>query len=170
MGINSGNPIASFILGGVDNANVSFNNVDTLYARGKLWALHAGDTWKATNKLSVTYGMRWDVSTPSVERYDNMSFLDPDRAQSGRGRHCRARLAFAGKQVGRCQLWSRHPEKTYYHAFSPRLGIAYSLSPKTVIRSGYGIFYSQAFYPGWNGGVAQDGFNTTQLFRAARAA
>jgi hypothetical protein len=66
--INSGNPIASFILGGVDNANVSFNNVDTLYARGKLWALHAGDTWKATNKLSVTYGMRWDVSTPSIER------------------------------------------------------------------------------------------------------
>ena len=29
------------------------------------------------------------------------------------------------------------------------------------MRAGYGIFYSQAFYPGWNGGIAQDGFNTT---------
>ena len=31
------------------------------------------------------------------------------------------------------------------------MGFAYSLSPRTVVRAGYGIFYSQAFYPGWNG-------------------
>jgi hypothetical protein len=167
LGINSGNPIASFILGGVDNANVSFNNVDTLYARGKLWALHAGDTWKATNKLSVTYGMRWDVSTPSIERYDNMSFLDPTAPNPGAG-GLPGTLAFAGSKWGNASYGRRHPEKTYYHAFSPRLGLAYSLSPKTVIRSGYGIFYSQAFYPGWNGGVAQDGFNTTPTLSSSQ--
>ena len=53
------------MLGAVDNADVTFSNVDTIYARGKLYALHAGDTWKANSKLSVTYGLRWDESTPS---------------------------------------------------------------------------------------------------------
>ena len=159
LGINSGSSMASFLLGYADNASVNFNNVNTLYARGKLFALHAGDTWKATGKLSITYGLRWDVSTPSIEKYDNFSFLDPGGANPGAGGRP-GRLAFAGTKWGDASFGARHPEKTFYHAFSPRLGIAYSLTPKTVIRTGYGIFYSQAFYPGWNGGIAQDGFNT----------
>lgn len=166
LGINSGSSIASFLLGYVDNASVSFNNVDTLYARGKLFALHAGDTWKATSKLSITYGLRWDVSTPSFEKYDNMSFLNPTGANSGAG-GLPGTLAFAGTKWGEASYGSRHPENTFYHAFSPRLGIAWSVTPKTVIRTGYGIFYSQAFYPGWNGGVAQDGFNTNPTFSSS---
>jgi hypothetical protein len=160
LGINSGSSVASFLLGYADNASVNFNNVNTLYARGKLFALHAGDTWKVTSKLSVTYGLRWDVSTPSVEKYDNFSFLDPTGANPGAGGRP-GRLAFAGTKWGNASFGARHPEHTYYHAFSPRIGVAYSLTPKTVIRTGYGIFYSQAFYPGWNGGIAQDGFNTS---------
>ena len=34
------------------------------------------------------------------------------------------------------------------------------MNDKTVVRTGYGIFYAQAFYPGWGGGVTQDGFNS----------
>ena len=60
LGINSGSSVASFLLGYVNNASVSFNNVNTLYARGRLFALRAGDTWKATSKLSITYGLRWE--------------------------------------------------------------------------------------------------------------
>jgi len=160
LGINSGSPVASFLLGAVDNADVTFSQVDTIYARGKLYALHAGDTWKANSKLSVTYGLRWDESTPSYERYDNFSFLDPTAPNPGAG-GLPGTLAFAGTKWGDASFGSRHPENTYYHAFSPRFGLAYSLTPKTVLRSGYGIFFSQAFYPGWNGGIAQDGFNTT---------
>src|SRR5205823_9776522 len=48
--------------------------------------------------------------------------------------------------------------------FGPRLGIAYSFSPKSVVRAGYGIFYAPAFYPGWGGGIAQDGFNAEFAF------
>jgi hypothetical protein len=160
LGINSGNSIASFLLGYVDNASVSFNNVDTIYARGRLFALYGGDTWKATNKLSINYGLRWDVSTPSYEKRDNFSFLDPSGPNPGAGGRP-GRLAFAGNKRGDASFGAHHPEKTYYHAFAPRVGIAYSATPSTVIRAGYGIFYSQAFYPGWNGGIAQDGFNTT---------
>lgn len=40
--------------------------------------------------------------------------------------------------------------------FAPRLGIAYAVTPKTVVRTGYGIFYSQAFHPGWESSIATD--------------
>ena len=160
LGINSGSPIASFLLGYVDNASVSFNNVQTLYARGKLFALYGGDTWKVTNKLSLSYGLRWDVNTPSHEKFDNFSFLDPSGANPEAGGRP-GRLAFAGDQRGEASYGARYPEKIYYHAFAPRVGFAYSATPKTVVRAGYGIFYSQAFYPNWNSGISQDGFNTT---------
>ena len=39
-----------------------------------------------------------------------------------------------------------------YGGFAPRLGAVYALNDKTVLRSGWGIFYMQAFYPGWGGG------------------
>ena len=47
------------------------------------------------------------------------------------------------------------------------MGIAYSVTPKTVVRTGYGIFFTQftqMFYPGWGGGVAQDGFYAIPSF------
>ena len=56
--------------------------------------------------------------------------------------------------------------RKYYKAFGPRIGLAYALNPETVIRAGYGIFYEQAYYPGWNGGIATDGFNETVTFNS----
>ena len=163
LGINSGNPIASFLFGLVDNGNASFNTVNNNYGRAKLWDLHVGDTWKVTPKLSVTYGIRWDVSTPSYEKYDHFTFLDPLGPNSGAG-NLPGRLAYAGSRYRPASFGRRHPEINWYHAFSPRLGIAYALTPRTVIRTGYGIFYNQAFYPGWNSGIGQDGFNFTPSF------
>ena len=54
-----------------------------------------------------------------------------------------------------------YPEQLWNGGFGPRIGLAYALNDKTVIRTGYGIFYTQAFYPGWGGGVDQDGFNSS---------
>jgi hypothetical protein len=162
-GLLSGNPIASFILERVDNANVSFNTVTTIQARGRALSFHAGDTWKATRKLSVTYGLRWDLNTPSFDKYDWFSFLDPYGANPDAG-NLPGRLAFAGTQWGDASFGRRHPENTNYRAFSPRFGLAYSVGPKTVVRAGYGIFYNQAYYPGWGAGISQDGFNFTPSF------
>ena len=52
-----------------------------------------------------------------------------------------------------------YPEKDWYGGFAPRLGAVYSLNDKTVLRGGWGIFYTQAFYPGWGGGMSQAGFS-----------
>jgi hypothetical protein len=154
----SGNGAASFLLGAVNNANVNLITIRGKYVRQKAYIWHVGDTWKATSKLSVNYGLRWDNFTPSEEKYNNMSFFDfgPNPGAGG----LPGRLAFAGSKFGAASSGVNYPEKNFHGGFGPRVGIAYGINDKTVVRTGYGIFYTQAFYPGWGGGVDQTGFNT----------
>jgi len=165
LGLTSGNAMASFLLGTVSSASAGFYSLPEFNPQAKAYGFFAGDTWKATQKLSVTLGLRWDVFTPSVEADNKTSFFDPYGANPGAG-GLPGRLAFAGTKYGAASFGADAPEKTSYKAFGPRLGLAYSLTPKTVIRSGYGIFYEQAYYPGWNGGIATDGFNETVTFNS----
>jgi hypothetical protein len=153
----SGNAIASFLLGAVHDANVDLRSVGASYPRQKAYIWHVGDTWKVTSKLSVNYGVRWDKFTPSREKYDNSSFLDfgPNPGAGGRP----GRLAFAGNKWGSASAGRPYPEQDWNGGYGPRIGVAYGLNDKTVIRTGYGIFYTQAFYPGWGGGISQEGLN-----------
>ena len=157
LGTVSGNPIASFLLGAVDNANVAFRSVSNAYPRQAAYILHLGDTWKANSKLTLSYGLRWDYFTPSSEKYNVFSFFDPVGANPGAGGRP-GRLAFAGSDYGAASYGAPYPEKPFKKAFAPRLGVTYALNPKTLVRAGWGIFYDRAFYPGWGGGIQQDGF------------
>jgi len=168
LGINSGNSIASFLLEQVDSASAQFQTVATYYPRQNAWSAHIGDTWKITPKLSINYGVRWDVFTPSIDKLDNLSFLDPVGVNPGAGNRP-GRLAFAGTKWGAASFGRRHPEETWYRGFAPRVGFAYSLTPKSVVRAGYGVFYGNAYYPGWGGGMSWDGFNTTASFSAPQS-
>lgn len=154
----SGNAMASYLLGAANSGSVNLISVRGKYIRQNAYILHVGDTWKMTNKLSVNYGLRWDNFSPSWEKYNNMSFFDfgPNPGAGGRP----GRLAFAGDKFGAASAGVQYPEDNWKNGYGPRLGIAYALNDKTVIRTGYGIFYTQAFYPGWGGGVDQSGFNT----------
>src|SRR5207249_2956079 len=116
------------------------------------------DTWKVTPNLSLNLGIRWDMYRPAAEKFDRLSFFDPLGANPGAGGRL-GRLAFAGTEWGDASFGRRTPEDTWKKGFAPRLGVAYSLNDKTVFRTGYGIFFTQAFYPNWGGGIAQDGFN-----------
>jgi hypothetical protein len=165
LGLTSGNAIASFLLGTVSSASAAFYSLPAYDPQADAYGLFAGDTWRATSKLSITIGLRWDMFRPSVEHTDQTSFFDPVGANPGAG-NLPGRLAFAGTKWGDASYGSRHPEETYDKAFGPRIGLAYSVTPTTVIRTGYGIFYEQAFYPGWNGGIATDGFNKTVSFNS----
>jgi hypothetical protein len=163
LGVNSGSPIASFLLGAVDSGSSSFRAVNTAYPRQTAWVLHAGDTWRVNTKLTLDYGLRWDYYSPSSEKYDRFSFLDPVGPNSGAGGRP-GRLAFAGDGYGAASYGAPYPEKNWYGGYAPRLGAVYNLNDKTVVRTGWGIFYTQAFYPGWGGGISQDGFSNTPTF------
>jgi len=166
LGTNSGSPIASFLLGAVDNANVAFRAVDSWYPRQHAWVFHGGDTWRVNEKLTLDYGLRWDYFSPSSEKFDRLSFFDPLGANPGAGGRP-GRLAFAGDGYGEASFGARYPEEEWYGGFAPRLGAVYALNDRTVIRSGYGIFYTQAFYPGWGGGISLEGFSNTPVFSSS---
>ena len=166
VGINSGSPIASFLIGAVDSGNAAFRAVDSAYPRQNAWILFAGDTWSVNDKLTLDYGLRWDYYSPSSEKYDRFSFFDPVGPNPGAGGRP-GRLAFAGDEWGAASYGRRYPEDDFYGGFAPRFGAVYRFTDKTVLRSGWGIFYTQAFYPGWGGGISQDGFSTTPSFNTS---
>jgi len=166
VGINSGSPIASFLIGAVDSGNAAFRAVDSAYPRQNAWILFAGDTWSVNDKLTLDYGLRWDYYSPSSEKYDRFSFFDPVGPNPGAGGRP-GRLAFAGDEWGPASYGRRYPEDDFYGGFAPRFGAVYRFTDKTVLRSGWGIFYTQAFYPGWGGGISQDGFSTTPSFNTS---
>jgi len=158
---NSGNAIASFMLEQVDSGYAVFKSVDDVYARAHQGALFFGDTWKATSKLSLDYGVRWEEDTAPVELHNNFSFLAPVGSNPGADNRPGA-LTFAGYGSGRCNC--RRPEVPWHKGFAPRLAFAYSPRPSSVVRAGYGIFYDMANMPGWESGISQDGFNITPSF------
>ena len=160
-----GDAQASFYLGAVSSASVQYLNVKAKYPRQIAWAFHAGDSWRISPKLTLDYSLRWDYISPFVDKKNNLSFIDPygpnPDAVTSSGTELAGRLAFAGTKFGAASYGGRYPEEAFKNAWAPRVGFSYTLNQKTVVRAGYGIYYGQAFYPGWGGGLAQDGFNKT---------
>src|SRR5215813_8196760 len=167
LDVNSGSPIASFLLEQVDSANFNIRNTTRSIAVQTSWIAHVGDTWRVNPRLSLNYGLRWETVSPSVEKHNFCSFLDPVGLNPTAGNRP-GRLAFAGDEAGAASFGRRYPEERYFKAFAPRLGIAYSLRKKTVVRLGYGVFIDSGFIPGWGGGIANDGFNANPSFSSTQ--
>ena len=108
---------------------------------------YGGDTWKVTNKLTLNLGFRWDFPGSWTERFDRLTYFNPSVANpvtgcSGTaGSRCPGDLFLVktGVNGGRNNL------PLDKHQAMPRLGLAYSLDKKTVIRAGYGIFFIPNF-------------------------
>lgn len=164
-----GNGGASFYLGAVGGASVNYYNVPATYPRQYGYAAFAGDSWRFNSKLTLNYSVRWDYDSPFKEKYNHLSFFDPYglnpgavyEDSDGNLHELHGRLAFAGNGYGAASYGAPYPEDAVKDSISPRIGIAYAITPKTVIRAGYGIYFGQAFYPGWGGGMNLDGFNKT---------
>ena len=134
----TGNVIASFLLGAVDSGTYK---ISAYYPRNryKYFAAYAQDDWKLSRKLTVNYGLRWDLYFPRTEKLDNLSTFDPTVANPAAGGRLGA-LTFLGSGTGRNGRSSF--ADTYFKAFGPRLGLAYQVTSKTVLRAGYGIYYA----------------------------
>ena len=120
--------LASFLFGDV----ASFNRFvsQTLNASEHQWRyfFYGQDTWRATPKLTINYGLRWEIYMPeSVNAKGNGGFANPQQGI----------IRVAG--YGPYNLSGNIGND--YHAFAPRLGIAYSMNERTVIRMGFGVSY-----------------------------
>jgi hypothetical protein len=107
-------------------------------------ALYFGDNWKIRNNLTLNLGLRYELQGPWSERFDKMTWFDPkatNASVTGCGSTpdspCIGDLFLV--KTGRNSSRNNLPlSKTQ---FMPRLGFAYSVNPKTVIRGGFGIFF-----------------------------
>lgn len=89
--------------------------------------------WRATNRLTLNLGLRWDVQPGPTERYNRMSsFVRDARNPFGTA----GALHFPGVNGADRNLW-----QTQWRDFGPRLGLAYRLRDDVVIRAGYGMTY-----------------------------
>jgi hypothetical protein len=165
LNLNSGSPVASFLLEMVDSANVDFRTVNRWVARSDAYVAHLGDVWRITPELTLSLGIRWDMFRPTWEENDHLAFFDPLGLNPAAGRP--GRLAFAGSGNGIASFGRRFPEDVFKTGFAPRIGLAFAFDDRTVLRTGYGVFFTQAFYPEWSGGMALDGFNANVAFSSA---
>jgi hypothetical protein len=135
-----GSSFASFLLGELSSASVS-----EPYARGervRSYALFAQDEWRATQRLTLSYGLRWEGNGAPFEPNGAASGFSPLIPNPGAGGRLGA-LLFAGNGPGRSG--SRSLSDGWYGGYGPRLGVAYQANPKTVIRASGGIYFAPGF-------------------------
>lgn len=145
----TGDAIASFLLGYGASGSVPVNaaTATTAWYHG----LYFQDTWRATRRLTLHLGLRWDVQPGRTERFDRFNWFDfetPNPLAQSTGLPLRGGLQFVTPE-------SRGVWRTEWANFAPRFGMAYKVTDKLVFRGGYGIFYPQT------GGGGRDGFSTT---------
>ena len=83
LGVNSGSPIASFLLGSVDSASATFYSTTVIDAHTSSYAAFVGDTWRVTPKLAITPGLRWEVAPPPDDANNHFSWFDPTKPNPG---------------------------------------------------------------------------------------
>lgn len=127
-----GNGWASFLLGEVYEG-YRLIPAPERHMRHSFRAWFVEDVWKVNRKLTLTLGLRHELPTVVREADGLQSYLDLNLPNPGAGGR-RGALAFLS---GRKAMLDN-----YLRAFSPRVGLAYAVDDKTVIRTGFGIFFS----------------------------
>jgi hypothetical protein len=155
----SGNALADFLLGYYNNATTfqpgpfSPTNVAGNLNQYKFmyFAPFVQDDWKATSRLTLNLGLRWDYRAVPTEKDNKMFWLDRSNPLGG--------LCYADKALGTQTVSSlggpiapsgngfysycgrSNPAAGSKKPFAPRVGFAYRLGDKTVVRGGYGVFF-----------------------------
>jgi Carboxypeptidase regulatory-like domain/TonB dependent receptor len=112
------------------------------------FAPYAEDDWKLTPKLSINYGLRWDFRAATYEEHNHFFWLDTQNAAGG--------LCYADPQLTTdgvapgvginggpiLRYCGKVPRPGLKNPFAPRIGVNYRITDNTVVRGGYGMFYS----------------------------
>jgi hypothetical protein len=154
-GYATGNALADFLLGDVNTFLQTAGKAK--YTRGHQFAAFAQEQWRATSKLNINAGLRWEPFFP---------YTDPDKGQIGGyvagAQSTRFPLAPAGMLFAGDRGFPAGGMYRNLGNFSPRVGAAYALrsgSHPTSLRGGVGMFYVQPFMVLWNNFVQNAPFS-----------
>ena len=185
-----GTSFASFLLGLPAGGSIPRNA--NRFSSQHYYGFYFQNDWRATKRLTINLGLRWDYQRPAIERYNRQtSVFDPtvlnpisDAAQAAYGNILTQVLADPMRYPFGQQLAELMPVSSFkvygvqrfagvdgesrtvtngdYHQLQPRVGMAYQITPKTVIRAGFGRFTSSSEIFG-----GQNGFSRTTPFTAS---
>jgi hypothetical protein len=122
---NSGNAIASFLLGQVDTFQIDLQE-NRIRPRDHIEEYFVQDDWKATDRLTANIGARWTLHFPSTEKSNQGAVFNLTTQ----------RLDYLGVNG-----FSRSARELHADNIAPRIGFNYLPTPKTVVRSGFGIVF-----------------------------
>ncbi len=159
---SSGNPVASFLLG-VGTASLDLNSQSA--RQNMMVAFYVQDDINVTRKLKVNLGLRWDWDSSLTDRFNAMTgAFDPTaaspiaaqvKAAAGASNCPACANLVGGLTFPGVNGVSRSPYDSSLTNFGPRLGAAYALNSKTVIRAGWGFFYGAVVYDPGSAGFSQ---------------
>ncbi len=157
---NTGDAFASFLLGDVNTGSAYFRD-SIPGGRYTVFGFFIDDTWKMTNKLTLTLGLRWEPIVPHSDPLGRISYMDITTPNSAAGN-----LPGAIHYGGSPGNGNRYLNMLWTN-FAPRVGLAYRLTNRTVVRGGIGLFNSNYINQGI--GLPAFGYSTTASFNSADA-
>jgi hypothetical protein len=154
---STGNAIASILLGTASGGSTGIAFLPA--SRAWLHGVYLQDDWRATRKLTVNLGIRWEVQRPVREIHNRQTYFDYNAVNP-------ISAAIGQNVLGEVKFNSQSNRDLYnidYKNFAPRFGFAYQLLPRLVMRGGFGIFYPISY----RGGGPAPGFNADTPFVAS---
>ncbi len=122
-----GHVMAAFLLGAPSLIEQDYLLVDAAI-RTTEYSAYVSDDWRATSKLTLNLGLRYELDTPATETSNAWANFDPTTAT----------VLIAGRNG----VSESAGVRTYKKMFAPRIGFAYVLTPRTVVRGGAGLFWN----------------------------
>lgn len=157
-GSSTGFSMASFLLG-LGGGSIDTNTAVSII--NKFFGFYLQDDYRVTRKLTLNLGIRYEYETPRTERYDRTTrgfAYDAASPLQVPGLDLRGGLLYAG--VGGNPRGIYDPDR---NNIAPRIGLAYSVNPKTVVRTGYALYHIPVVQS-----VDPTGFSVTTPFVASQ--
>ena len=154
---NTGDAFAAFLLGYPSSGNISVSSPIDVYLH--YWSGFVQDDLRVTSKLTMTLGLRYEFEQGLQERNNRLAvgwaFDQPFPVQVGGVRPDGAPLALTGGLVyAGVDGAPTHQGDPNAAQFAPRMGVAYAVDDRTVVRGGYGLFWAAPQ------GISADEFGT----------
>ncbi|MEK7407986.1 MAG: carboxypeptidase regulatory-like domain-containing protein [Acidobacteriota bacterium] len=130
---SAGFGVATLLLGPPTGGQFTLD--PSLSASQKYYAWYLQDDWKVSRNLTLNLGLRWEYQSPWTDRYNQLAWFDPDAPEPLT--KAKGTLRFAGRDGNPRDQTA--PDK---NNFAPRIGLAWRFEQRTVLRAGWGLFFS----------------------------